>query len=225
MAKKERFFPLNTVGGRIQRKRHELNLSRSEFYDLIFENSIKNGSAGSDSSKEKTVYNWESEKTELNYSTILSVCKILKCSSDYLLGLDECTTKTRQFISEETGLSENSIDTLKIINNRWETIEKDTLNFIMNDSEQILDFLSWLSLYTKNDYDTPIAYSEEKHSYEKCGYVVNGENGIIFGKEVLDNAGNPGWNQIGVGVDILESHAMLKMQEIMIEWKNKRKSK
>ena len=34
MAKKERFFPLNTVGGRIQRKRHELN--RSEFYDLIF---------------------------------------------------------------------------------------------------------------------------------------------------------------------------------------------
>lgn len=225
MAKKERFFPLNTVGGRIQRKRHELNLSRSEFYDLIFENSIKNGSAGSDSSKEKTVYNWESEKTELNYSTILSVCKILKCSSDYLLGLDECTTKTRQFISEETGLSENSIDTLKIINNRWETIEKDTLNFIMNDSEQILDFLSWLSLYTKNDYDTPITYSEEKHSYEKCGYVVNGENGIIFGKEVLDNAGNPGWNQIGVGVDILESHAMLKMQEIMIEWKNKRKSK
>lgn len=225
MAKKERLFPLNTVGGRIQRKRHELNLSRSEFYDLIFENSIKNGSAGSDSSKEKTVYNWESEKTELNYSTILSVCKILKCSSDYLLGLDECTTKTRQFISEETGLSENSIDTLKIINNRWETIEKDTLNFIMNDSEQILDFLSWLSLYTKNDYDTPITYSEEKHSYEKCGYVVNGENGIIFGKEVLDNAGNPGWNQIGVGVDILESHAMLKMQEIMIEWKNKRKSK
>lgn len=225
MAKKERFFPLNTVGGRIQRKRHELNLSRSEFYDLIFENSIKNGSAGSDSSKEKTVYNWESEKTELNYSTILSVCKILKCSSDYLLGLDECTTKTRQFISEETGLSENSIDTLKVINNHWETIEKDTLNFIMNDSEQILDFLSWLSLYTKNDYDTPITYSEEKHSYEKCGYVVNGENGIIFGKEVLDNAGNPGWNQLGVGVDILESHAMLKMQEIMIEWKNKRKSK
>lgn len=225
MAKKERFFPLNTVGGRIQRKRHELNLSRSEFYDLIFENSIKNGSAGSDSSKEKTVYNWESEKTELNYSTILSVCKILKCSSDYLLGLDECTTKTRQFISEETGLSENSIDTLKVINNHWETIEKDTLNFIMNDSEQILDFLSWLSLYTKNDYNTPITYSEEKHSYEKCGYVVNGENGIIFGKEVLDNAGNPGWNQLGVGVDILESHAMLKMQEIMIEWKNKRKSK
>lgn len=63
MAKKEKIFPLNTIGGRIQRKRHELNLSRSEFYDLIFENSIEDGSAGSDSSKEKTVYNWESEKT------------------------------------------------------------------------------------------------------------------------------------------------------------------
>ena len=80
MAKKEKIFPLNTIGGRIQRKRHELNLSRSEFYDLIFENSIEDGSAGSDSSKEKTVYNWESEKTELDYSTILSVCRILKLS-------------------------------------------------------------------------------------------------------------------------------------------------
>lgn len=225
MAKKEKIFPLNSVGGRIQGKRHELNLSRSEFYDLVFENSIEDGRAGSNHSKEKTVYNWESEKTELDYSTILSVCKILKCSSDYLLGLDECTTKTQQFISEETGLSENSIDTLKIINNRWGGVEKDTLNFIMNDSDQILDFLNWLSLYTKNDYDTPITYSEEKHGFEKCGYVVNGKNGIIFGKEVIDNAGNPGWNQIGVGVDILESHAMLKMQEIMIEWKNKRNNK
>lgn len=225
MAKKEKIFPLNTIGGRIQRKRQELNLSRSEFYDLIFKNSIEDGHAGSNHSKEKTVYNWESEKTELDYNTILSVCKILGCSSDYLLGLDECTTKTRQFISEETGLSENSIDTLKIINNRWGGVEKDTLNFIMNDSDQILDFLNWLSLYTKNDYDTPITYSEEKHGFEKCGYVVNGKNGIIFGKEVIDNAGNPGWNQIGVGVDILESHAMLKMQEIMIEWKNKRNNK
>lgn len=225
MAKKERFFPLNAVGGRIQRKRHELNLSRSEFYDLIFENSIENGSAGSNSSKEKTVYNWESEKTELNYSTILSVCKILKCSSDYLLGLDECTTKTQQFISEETGLSENSIDTLKRINNYWDDKEKNTLNYILENSDRMLDFLKWLSIYTKNDFDTPITFNEKRGIYEKCGYSVNGENGIILGEEVIDNAENPGWNQIGIGVDILESHAMLQMQEIMIEWKNKRKSK
>ena len=28
MSKKEKFFPLNTVGGRIQKLRHEMNLSR-----------------------------------------------------------------------------------------------------------------------------------------------------------------------------------------------------
>lgn len=160
-----------------------------------------------------------------NISDLVDLANLFNVSVDYLLNKSEFRTPENDFIGKETGLSDNSIDTLKIINNRWGAIEKDTLNFIMNDSDQILDFLSWLSLYTKNDYDTPITYSEEKHSYEKCGYVVNGENGIIFGKEVLDNAGNPGWNQIGVSVDILESHAMLKMQEIMIEWKNKRKSK
>lgn len=126
MAKKERFFPLNTVGGRIQKKRHELNLSRSEFYDLIFENSIEDSSAGSDASKEKTVFNWESEKTELNYKTILSACKILKCSSDYLLGLDECTTKNHQYISEETGLSENSIVQLQ----KFDSTEKYIMNLM-----------------------------------------------------------------------------------------------
>lgn len=158
-----------------------------------------------------------------NISDLVDLANLFNVSVDYLLNKSEFRTPENDFIGKETGLSDNSIDTLKIINNRWGAIEKDTLNFIMNDSDQILDFLSWLSLYTKNDYDTPITYSEEKHSYEKCGYVVNGENGIIFGKEVLDNSGNPGWNQIGV--DILESHAMLQMQEIMIEWKNKRKSK
>ena len=129
MAKKEKIFPLNTIGGRIQRKRHELNLSRSEFYDLIFENRIEDGSAGSDSSKEKTVYNWESEKTELDYSTILSVCRILKCSSDYLLGLDECTTKNQQFISEETGLSEGSIIQLQ----KFDTTEKYIINLMFEE--------------------------------------------------------------------------------------------
>ncbi len=105
MGKKEKTFPISTVGGRIQKRRHELKLSRSELYDKVF----KEGHAGSDNSKDKTVLNWESNKTELNYDTLITMCFALKCSSDYLLGLDECTDKSTQFIHEYIGLSETAI--------------------------------------------------------------------------------------------------------------------
>lgn len=108
MGKKEKLFPISTVGGRIQKRRHELKLSRSELYDKVF----KEGNAGSANSKDKTVLNWESSKTELNYDTLTAMCFALKCSSDYLLGLDECTDKSTQFIHEYTGLSETAIKRL-----------------------------------------------------------------------------------------------------------------
>lgn len=106
MSKKERLFPISTVGGRIQKRRHELKLSRSELYDLVF----CEGKAGSDSSKDRTVLNWESNASELNYDTLPAMCHALKCSSDYLLGLDECTDKSIQFIHEYIGLSEIAIN-------------------------------------------------------------------------------------------------------------------
>ena len=73
MSKKEKFFPLNTVGGRIQKLRHEMNLSRPDLYNSVYKN--ETSEFLSDSSKEKTVYNWESGRTELNYSTLCALCK------------------------------------------------------------------------------------------------------------------------------------------------------
>lgn len=112
MPKKERIFPIDTVGGRIQHKRHELGISRSKLYDLVYNIAEKSSDAGSESSKEKTVFHWESNKTQLDYNTLKAMCKTLQCSSDYLLGLDECSNKTYQFIHDETGLSEKAIKQL-----------------------------------------------------------------------------------------------------------------
>lgn len=113
MSKKEKNFPLNTVGGKIGELRKKAGLSRSQLYDLVYEISGCDYRAGSDASKEKTVYNWESGKTQLNYEVMIAICKTLKCSADYLLGLDECTNKTVQFIHEKTGLSEDAINRLR----------------------------------------------------------------------------------------------------------------
>lgn len=110
MSKKEKIFPLNTIGGRIQHRRiNRLKISRSEFYDML-----RPGENISSESKSRTVKNWESGSNIPDVDTLIKICSILDCSSDYLLGLDNCSSKNIQFINEETGLSEKNIVELQL---------------------------------------------------------------------------------------------------------------
>lgn len=111
MSKTEKVFPLNTFGGRIQDlRKNRLKISRPEFYDLIY----PDGNVANES-KSRTVKNWESGDCEPDLKTITQICIVLRCSSDYLLGLDSCTTKNAQFIHDYTGLSEDALNTLRFI--------------------------------------------------------------------------------------------------------------
>ena len=113
MSKKEKVFPLNTFGGRIQDlRKNKFEISRPEFYDLIY----PNGNVATES-KSRTVKNWESGDCEPDLKTIKKICVALKCSSDYLFGLDSCTTNDKQFIHDYTGLSEETIEQINILNN------------------------------------------------------------------------------------------------------------
>lgn len=106
MSKTERVFPLNTLGGKIQNRRiNILNKTRPEFYDLV-----RPGEKIGNDSKSRTIKNWESGETIPDIDTIKKICKVLDCSSDYLLGLNDCTSKDNQFIHDKTGLSEKAIN-------------------------------------------------------------------------------------------------------------------
>ncbi len=108
MSKTEKMFPLNTLGGRIQNRRiNILKKTRPEFYDLV-----RPGEKIGNDSKSRTIKNWESGDTIPDIDTIKKICTILNCSSDYLLGLEECTSRDNQFIHDKTGLSEKSINSL-----------------------------------------------------------------------------------------------------------------
>lgn len=145
-------------------------------------------------------------------------------STDYLLGLEkDKTSYNDKFIKEETGLSIDAINTLKRVKNFWNLRSLDALNYIMQNTELFLDFLGNLAIYLDNQYTIPIAYDKER-GYYPCGYKVTGEDGygITFGKEIKDNMGNIGYEQIGISANILESHCMLEMQKIINDWqKNK----
>lgn len=180
--------------------------------------------------KERTIKNHLKlgNLTDLNSSESLTTiyiseyCNFFHCSADYLLGYIDYPTHSDTDIGKETGLSLSAIASVKKINNSWDSIESEVFDFILKDSNMFLDFLKWISIYIDNPYTIPITVNPKTGAYEQCGYTVNGENGISLGQEILDNKGNPGYKQIGVGVDILESHAMLKIQELLINWKNEK---
>ncbi len=168
MSKKEKIFPINTVGGRIQKMRHEMNLSRCELYDSVYKN--ETSELLNSSSKEKTVYNWESGKTELNYATLCTLCKTLQCSSDYLLGLEECSNKNAQFIYNETGLSETSQKRLHEIKL---TPEQGKVRlFILNNLIENIRFSIALTDDINNCYSNYDNLQERKESLDRQERIV-----------------------------------------------------
>lgn len=181
--------------------------------------------------KERTIKNHLKlgNLTNLNSSESLTTiyiaeyCHYFHCSADYLLGYIDYPTHSYTDIGEETGLSVSAINSIKQINNSWDPIESEVFDFILKDSNVFSDFLKWISIYIDNTYTTPITRNPQTGSFEQCGYSVDGKNAISFGQEIIDNKGNPRYKQIGIGVDILESHAMLKIQEILMNWKNEKK--
>lgn len=163
------------------------------------------------------------ERNLKNIDEITAYAKFFNVTADYLLGIrkNAVVDEDIAMIGKTTGLNDKSIKTLKYMNNYWDSEVMDVLNYIMQNCQTFTDFIKWISVYINNHYDTPITYNRNEHVYEPCGYTTaHGEKGILFGQEILDNKENPGYKTIGVGVDILESHAMLKIQEILINWKN-----
>ncbi len=144
--------------------------------------------------------------------------KYFNVTADYLLGLRDTKLidENIAMINRITGLSDDSINTLKKVKGLWNKKEKNTLNYIMKNTDLFLDFLKWLSIYIDNEYIIPLAYDKEKGQFP-CN---NPLNSVVLGKKVKDNKGNEGFKSIGISIDILESHAMLKMQEIINTWKN-----
>ena len=162
------------------------------------------------------------ERNLKNVDEVTAYAKFFNVTADYLLGIREnaVVDENLAMIGKTTGLNDTSIKTLKRLKNYWDSRIIDTLNFIMKDDSTFLELIDWISIYIDNPYTIPIAKNPQTGAYEQCGYVVNGENVISLGQEIMDNKGNPGYRQIGIGVDILESHAMLKIQEILMNWKN-----
>jgi len=139
----------------------------------------------------------------------------MEISSDYFYGFTDIKENKNASFADDIGLSEESINTLKKVKKNWDSKEREALNYVMKDSDLFLDFLKWLSIYMDNKYTIPLAHDKEKGDFP-CN---NSFGDIVLGELIKDNKGNDGYKTIGIGVDILESHAMRMMQKIIDIWK------
>lgn len=152
--------------------------------------------------------------------------EVFNTTADYLLGFTNESSRNESKItaSNVTGLNGKSIKTLEILK-RSEYIE--IINYIMNDYSSFGAFLSNLSLYFDNEYDTPVHFDKEKGIFVESDDITdspilmtNGERYLSIGKRIdEDVCGHPAYKSISVPVSILESHALHCMQEIIDEWK------
>ncbi len=196
MSKTERIFPLNTMGGRIQNRRITiLKKKRYEFYDLL-----RPGENISNDSKSKTIKNWESGETMPDIDMIKKICIALDCSSDYLLGLDTCSTKDIQFINKEIGLSEKNIKELQLIKYTPEITEALNDMFDYN----LIDIAISLSLGKKNwqNYLT-----RKKEALERSEYLKNHPDVFEDNKTTLERAEKMGNALISAKVNVLNAQS------------------
>ena len=145
-------------------------------------------------------------------------CDYFGCSADFLFAYIDAPTKEETDITAEIGLDRHAISTLKQLIQYDENLLK-FINYTLKDTRQFIDFLDNLSLYLQNDYTTVLRYDKQDNAYIDCTQHMLCGDSIMFGKEMIDNKGNPGWAIKGVSTKILESHAMLQILDTINEWK------
>ncbi|MCD8196556.1 MAG: helix-turn-helix domain-containing protein [Lachnospiraceae bacterium] len=168
---------------------------------------------------------WERGEELPPLEILLTLCETYKCDLGYLLCEYDCKIRSNTDISSELGLSENSIETLRSVKKyNFLTASLPVLNFVLEDEKRFLDFLDYLTIYLDNKYTIPL-YFDKNGIYLDASYTVHNSNidederGLAYGYLTTDNKGNTGYNIKGVDANLLEPAAMVKIQEIIGDWK------
>lgn len=163
MARKEEIFPIETMGGRLQRLRKSKGYDRVAFHTLVCPNVPLEKD-----SRQKTVHNWESGKTSPDYDTLKKMCRVLDCDTDYLLCMQDMPRHATVDISAQTRLSESAINTICKWKNNFPAIVDILSNLII--SPYFYDLLN--QIHTAIEYSTPLTSDELQQEYDAVKKIV-----------------------------------------------------
>lgn len=163
-SKKERVFPIDTTGGRIQKLRIEYGYSREQLHDKI----LPELSSITKDGKYKKILNWESNQNKPDYEILCCICDLFKCDSDYLLCRQDTPSKFYSHFAEETGLSYDAVETLIAPNKNGHYY-----GVLLSDLLEHEDLLAQIALCCNTDY-SKIAHFSMFHT------LVSGESNRLI---------------------------------------------
>lgn len=114
----------------------------------------------------KTYQNYEQGHNFPTLEYAAALAELYEVSIDYLLGRSDCRNVDNSYINKLTGLCDNAISTLKLLNmNNGSTVvghnEIGTLNILLSDSFVTIAFLNGLQDFLNTRYRIPVFHTGE----------------------------------------------------------------
>ena len=78
----------------------------------------------------RTIRNYE-KGSVLPSDVLICLCRLFECSADYLLGLTDCRTVNNALIRQETGLSDDAINKLRLLRDCHNNLPVATVNQLL----------------------------------------------------------------------------------------------
>ena len=160
--------------------------------------------------------NYEKSPITLPMEHAIALSDKYKVSLDYLLNRSNYTSTGNEYIINNLGLDQTSIDTLTGLKSQSDKEDyislslPGTINHLLSNPLLCRDLLHSLRLFlVQSEYDT--LCSLVGGSYQPLPY-----NNIVIGKKVLDNANNPGYAVIGLSnEDLLKKATLENMHSLL----------
>jgi transcriptional regulator with XRE-family HTH domain len=187
------------IGQRIKEERKKIKLSQQELADR------------------KTIANWENGITKPQLEDMISLCNLFQCELGYLLAEPDynCKSQGTSYIQEVTGLSEESIDSLKCLYNNSPKAESYKLSHAAVDlilkEEENSCFLWDIGMYLFGKY----VNGRAKEQSMKVG--VNPDNTLVHTVPLLNENSGKEWF---FDIKDLKEALLLKITHRLQNWKD-----
>lgn len=212
------------------------NPDSKELYKAMYPNNIetdsKNGQSLTD--KARAQDNWIKGKNfPQDITKLLELCNALNCNLDYFFTPMQEATHDMHYICEETGLTTQSVETLKKLHDReqyYTDHDMKILNYILSNTGEFSNFINNIGNYIDNQYQIPLHEVLDENGNIHSEALLDPHTGepyvgILFGQKAFELNGKQFYNQKGVDFSILESHCMLEIQKQLTMWQANYKSK
>lgn len=116
----------------------------------------------------RTVSNYR-QNGEYSISTLVRMSLLFDCSVDYLLGLSDCRRIDNHSVSEETGLSDGSIERLKLAHQSVNTHLTWVYDYLIQNCKLVSSLKNYQYLHDIDEYEVDNAYISDEAMPEILG--------------------------------------------------------